>query len=231
MIKRVIIVALLLLFCFKSTSQSKIDSLNMHFNVEFNKQPLVLSKKYVSVANDTLAVETFHCYISGIEIRYADNSVFKEKDSFHLLDMDYPESFHIPLIEKSDKVITKILFNIGIDSLTNTSGAMGGDLDPVKGMYWAWQSGYINMKIEGKSASCQTRKNEFHFHLGGYLQPFYSMRKIELVYDKKATQLNVAVDLNEFFANIKLAETNSIMIPGKVAIQLADYSTKMFHLE
>ena len=58
---------------------------------------------------------------------------------------------------------SKLKFQLGIDSLTNVSGAMGGDLDPTKGMYWTWQSGYINMKIEGKSNSCKTRKNQFQF--------------------------------------------------------------------
>jgi hypothetical protein len=57
------------------------------------------------------------------------------------------------------------------------------------------------------------------------------MRKIELIYDKKSNQINIGLDLNRFFANIKLAETNSIMIPGKLAMKLSDYSTKIFYIE
>ena len=57
---------------------------------------------------------------------------------------------------------------------------MGGDLDPTKGMYWAWQSGYINFKMEGSCSQCLATKNNFEFHLGGYQQPFYAMQTIEL---------------------------------------------------
>jgi hypothetical protein len=231
MSKRGIFVILLLVFCFKSISQSKADSLNVNFKVKFNNLPLALNTKYHSENKDTITIATFRCYISNIEIQYDDHTVFRQNNSYHLLDLENPNSLLIPITKKNDKVISKLIFNVGIDSLTNTSGALDGDLDPVKGMYWAWQSGYINMKMEGTSSSCKTRKNEFQFHLGGYLQPYYAMQKLELVYDKKATQLTIAIDLNDFFSNIKLSETNSIMIPGKEAMQLADYSTKMFHLE
>jgi hypothetical protein len=108
---------------------------------------------------------------------------------------------------------------------------MAGDLDPIKGMYWAWQSGYINMKLEGKSSSCKTRNNEFQFHIGGYLSPYYAIRKVALSYDKKATQINIGIDLYNFFANLNLAKTNSVMIPGTLAMELADYSKSLFYIE
>ena len=224
--------AFLILFCGASWSQSKTDSLGLHLALEFNKKALVLSDNYVSAAKDTLTLETFRCYISGIEILYNDHTVFKESNSYHLLDMANPESFYIPLTKKSDKSIATVFFNIGIDSLTNTSGAMGGDLDPAKGMYWAWQSGYINMKIEGKSPSCSIRKNEFQFHLGGYLQPYYAMRRIKFSMDKKAdSDITIGIDLYPFFSNIDLSETNSVIVPGKTAMKLSDYATKMFYLQ
>ena len=230
MIKKGIQIVSLFLFCFQVNSQSKNDSLAVNFHLEFDKLPFELNKKYISQANDTLMIETFRCYISNIQIQYADNSVFTQKESYHLLDLENPNSFQIPITKKSDKLISKITFNIGIDSLINTSGAMAGDLDPIKGMYWAWQSGYINMKIEGKSPSCKTRKNEFLFHLGGYLHPNYAMRKLEINYNSN-NNVNIGIDLKEFFSNIKLAQMNSVMIPGKLAIELANDSIKMFHLE
>ena len=71
-----------------------------------------------------------------------------------------------------DTEFDAIQFNLGIDSLTNVSGALGGDLDPTKGMYWTWQNGYVNFKLQGTSDLCNNPKNEFEFHLGGYLKPF-----------------------------------------------------------
>jgi hypothetical protein len=230
MTKKAIYSVFFLFFCFFLLAQHKSDSLSVNFNLKFNKLPLELNKKYISAGNDTLSVETFRCYISDIQIQYIDNSVFTQKESYHLLDLENPNSFRIPITKKSDTLISKITFNVGIDSLTNTSGAMTGDLDPIKGMYWAWQSGYINMKIEGKSSSCKTRNNEFQFHLGGYLNPYYAMRKVEINVNSNSN-INIAIDLIDIFSNIKLAQTNSIMIPGKRAMELADNSVKMFHLE
>jgi hypothetical protein len=213
-------------------SQSKADSLSANFHLEFNKLPLELNKKYVSANKDTLTIETFRCYISNIQIQYKDNSVFIQKNSYHLLDFENPKSFQIPITKTSDKLISKITFNIGIDSTTNNSGALTGDLDPVKGMYWAWQSGYINMKIEGKSLSCKTRKNEFQFHIGGYLQPYYAMRQISFDLNKKADKdISFGVDLSQLLSNLNLTEINSVMIPGKEAMNMANYSTKMFYLQ
>ena len=232
MIKKGIHTVSLLFFCSLLLAQNKSDSLAVNFHLEFNKLPLELHKNYISTSKDTLTIETFRCYISNIQIQYEDNAVFTQKDSYHLLDLDNPNSFQIPITRKNHKLISKITFNIGIDSTTNNAGAMAGDLDPVKGMYWAWQSGYINMKIEGKSSSCNTRKKEFQFHLGGYIKPYYAMRKVELNFNKNSNDnVSIGIDLKEFFSNIKLAQTNSVMTPGKPAMVLADVSVKMFHLE
>ncbi len=231
MIKKGVLSILLLLFCFKSNSQSKTDSLNLNFKVKYKQFPLALNQQYITTNNDTITLETFKCYISNIEIHYTDQSIYKQKDSYHLIDFENPSSLIFPITTNSDKTISKVIFTIGIDSLTNTSGALSGELDPSKGMYWAWQSGYINMKIEGKSSSCKTRKNAFQFHLGGYLKPYNAMRKIELVYNKKVEQLDVIIDLEKFFSTIKLSEINSVMIPGKQAMQMANYATNMFYIE
>jgi len=225
--------SIFLFYCSMLLAQNKSDSLTLNFHLEFDKTPLELHKKYTSTNKDTLAIETFRCYVSNIQIQYSDNSVFIEKDSYHLLDSDKPKSFQIPITEKNDKPISRVVFSIGIDSLTNTSGAMSGALDPVNGMYWAWQSGYINMKIEGKSPSCKTRKNEFQFHIGGYREPYYARRTIEIPIRKDRAQqdeVHLTIDLGQFFSEIHLKETNSIMIPGKEAMQISDLVTKVFSL-
>ncbi len=94
------------------------------------------------------------------------------------------------------------------------------------------------MKIEGKSSSCNPkasgRQNEFQFHIGGYLQPNYAMRKVEIICNdnsNKNSNISIGMELKDFFSNIELSKTNSIMIPGKAAMELADESVKMFHLK
>ena len=130
--------------------------------------------------------------------------------------------------KKSNKQIKRVVFSLGIDSTACVSGALSGDLDPTKGMYWAWQSGYINFKIEGKSSSCKTRNNAFQFHVGGYLKPNYAIRTIEL--NTKNSNFEVVIDLAQLFNQIKLSEINSIMIPGSKASDIADKAKLMFSI-
>jgi len=223
--------SLSLLFLQGVLAQKDKDSLIMNLHLKFGEQNLDLGKKYVSKNSDTLSIDLFKFYLSNIQIQYADKTIFNEDNSYHLVDIGSPNSLRIPICKLKNKTIESVIFTIGIDSLTSVSGALSGDLDPTKGMYWAWQSGYINMKMEGKSSSCKTRKNEFQFHIGGYLKPNYAMRKVILQSFSVVSNLDILVDVSVLFAKISLSETNSIMIPGKLAMEIADFSSKMFKLE
>jgi len=101
----------------------------------------------------------------------------------------------------------------------NTSGALSGVLDPSNGMFWSWQSGYINFKIEGISPSCDTRKNKFQFHIGGYQEPHTTLRRLSFRLDNQTTQIDLNLDV--FFDTILLALENQVMIPGERANELA----------
>lgn len=226
MIKRKLRAAVLfLLFLNVVSGQERNDSLVAHFNLMFGRAPLELHKNYITQNNDTLQVDLFKFYITNIEVHYRD-STFVQRPSAHLIDIENLNSTWIPLCINTKKAIESVSFNIGVDSLSSVSGALADNLDPTKGMYWAWQSGFINMKIEGTSKSCKTRKNEFQFHIGGYLKPNYAMRRIEL---KTPNQnLDIDVDVSQLFDSIQLSKLNSVMIPGKDAMGIADRSVLMF---
>jgi hypothetical protein len=223
---KIFIISIAILFFQSAFAQEKKDSFVLRLNLKFKNETLERNKKYISESKDTLEIETFRFYISNIKFQYSDATTFSEPNSYHLIDIENPNSLWIPIAKISDKTITKVIFSIGVDSLASVSGAMFGDLDPTKGMYWAWQSGFINMKIEGKSSSCKTRKNAFQFHIGGYMKPNYAIRTIEL--KPINSNLEINVDVAELFKSIKLAEINSIMVPGSKAMELADKATKMF---
>ena len=222
---------LLLIFVFvlKANGQFQSDSVFVKFNLKWKNEPLELNKVYHS-KTDSLQISTFKFYVSAITIQFEDNSTFIEKNSYHLVDLEDENTFKIALFKKANKSISKISFNIGVDSLASVSGAMSGDLDATNGMYWAWQSGFINMKIEGKSSSCATRNNNFHFHVGGYLKPNYAMRNVN-VNANNNSNVNLIIDLAQLFDEIDLKTTNSIMIPGQKAMKIADLSVNMFRLQ
>ena len=227
-------IALFLFFCLFLVAQNKNKNLSISVQLQFNQLPIVLDKEYISEAKDTLSFQTIKFYITNFVIVYTDKSIYKEKYSYHLIDIENKESLQFNLNTKIKQSIESIQFNIGVDSLASVSGAMEGDLDATKGMYWAWQSGFINLKIEGKSSSCKTRKNKFQFHIGGYLQPNYAMRKVEIPIEKSQItndNANLIMDLGKFFSEIHLKETHSIMIPGREAMKMADLTRKIFSIE
>ncbi|EAZ94736.1 hypothetical protein FBBAL38_09867 [Flavobacteria bacterium BAL38] len=233
-----IIIGFLLLLSIQSNAQKNSDSLYLNINLLFDKQPIELDSNYISKKNDTLCFSSIKFYLTSFEFHFVDNSVFKEEYSYHLIDIENSKTntLSFPYSNFKNKVLKSVQFNIGVDSLSSVSGALEGDLDATKGMYWAWQSGFINLKIEGKSSSCPTRKNKFQFHVGGYLQPYYAMRNINLYCNdnfnnKFKNQIEIGMDLEKLFSEISLTSTNNIMIPGDEAMKIANLSTKLFSIE
>ena len=166
--------------CFSLNAQNKHDSIVLKVKLQFDSLEFQTHKEYISSQNDTLSFESIRFYLTDFQFVYKDKSTYKEPNSYHLIDFDEPESMHLAFENQKNKEIESIQFNIGVDSLASVSGALEGDLDATKGMYWAWQSGFINLKIEGTSPSCKTRKNKFQFHIGGYLEPYYALRNVNI---------------------------------------------------
>ena len=215
-------------------------TIKMHFKPVFGAEKLILDdKQYVTANSDTVSISTFRFYISQIQFVFDDGSTYEEPNSVHLLDAEKEESLSFDFKNVSDKPIRFVTYNIGVDSLANVSGALTGALDPILGMYWAWNTGYINAKMEGKSSSCKTKKNVFEFHIGGYLSPFCALRRVKLPCVFPLTprggtvgtgEFVVEVDVSQWFTHIKLAETNSVLLPNKMAMSVADDYAQMFRM-
>ena len=178
---------------------------------------------------DSVQITLLKFYLSNIELLNDRKTVWRASNSVHLMDLEDTNSFKIALNVPKSIVFNSIKINLGIDSLTNVSGALGGDLDPTRGMYWAWQSGYVNFKLEGKSPICPTRKHEFQFHLGGYLAPNYALQTIDFQLDKPISNaITLQLNIQNFVSNIDLKQQNSVMIPSEEAVLLAQKIAQLF---
>jgi len=213
-------------FLFSQTGKT----IQVAFHPVFNGLPVDLEHTNYLKSGDSVRFETLKFYISQIELVNGDKTIWKEKNSYHLADASDGKTMQVLLHPDADVLFNKIKFGLGIDSITNSSGAMGGDLDPTKGMYWTWQSGYINFKIEGTSNRCKSRNNEFQFHGGGYQFPFNCFRTIVLngAFEKGAT---VYIDLSEFMNDIDLAVEDHVMSPGDKAVELSKKLSGCFHAD
>ena len=204
--------------------------LTFFIHLNFQNKPLVLNdRKYITINNDTVIITKLKFYLSNIILEMEDGTQYKESSSVHLVDAENLSSLEFKLKDVPDLKINKICFNIGVDSLNSVSEKFEGDLDPAKGMYWAWNTGYVNMKLEGKSTSCTNTKKEFQFHIGGYLPKKNALQKIEFVLSEKQNN-SINVELSNWLDAISLKETKSIMIPGEKAIKMAQLYKNMFQI-
>lgn len=181
---------------------------------------------------DSLQINKLQFYLSDIQVELSNGEIISDPQKAHLIDIFESSTLQLTIpIEPKNASIKSLHFNLGIDSTTNVSGAQAGDLDPVNGMYWSWQSGYINLKMEGISPKCNTRKHAFQYHVGGYLQPNRALRKIELHIDTSTQkEIFVKMDLAIFFSNINFTTLSLVMTPGSNAVKLANYCTQMFSI-
>jgi len=192
----------------------------------FNGEKVNLSTK-IGQLDNWIEFDDFRFYISHLSI-YSSSKVWKDDVKAHLIDLESTESLTITIPSAK---IDSISFNIGIDSLTNASGILDGDLDPINGMYWAWNSGYINFKLQGKSSLSTNIDQSFEFHLGGYLSPFNTIQSVCFPIKNHEQNIEIEIELNQFIQQTELWKVNSIMIPGKEAVRLSETLPTIFAIK
>jgi hypothetical protein len=203
---------------FTQGANAQEENRTLNFQPVFNGKELVLDSSYFR-SGDTVRITQLRFYISSVEFLKGDSVTWRESPSYHLLDFSIPSSLTLPLTTSAGS-FDRVRFNLGIDSMTNVSGAQGGDLDPTKAMYWTWQSGYINFKLEGHSSLCQSINNEFLYHLGGYQFPFSALQNIMLT-TGEAKEITIRLDLSKFLTPELLTSHTFIMSPGEKAVAMA----------
>jgi len=203
----------------------KISSSQNTTQINVKITPLINNQVNNSYSNiDSISINQLKFYLTNFSLIKSKNTVWKEDKSYHLIDLSDTNtfSFLFNLLEKID--FDEIHFLLGTDSLTNVSGVMGGDLDPTKGMYWAWNSGYINFKIEGKKNAIP-----FEFHIGGYTPPCQSVQKIKLKTINNES-LNIRLNINKFIHQLNINDQNKILSPGKEAQKLSLMLSNLFSI-
>lgn len=201
---------------------------NIIFEPVFGKEAIETGKPFKLNGYETVEIETLKFYISNIELLQNQSVVYKEENSFHLIDIEKNSAIDLNL--SANIRINTIRFNLGIDSTTHAMGAMGGDLDPTKGMYWTWQSGYINCKLEGSLLLNNGDKKELQYHVGGYQAPFNTIQKVSLKIKSKE-KIMVYLDVRQLMESIDMDTLHHLMSPNKDAVLIAALLAKCFYIK
>ncbi len=201
----------------------------VRFALTVGGEPLVIGQEYALQGHEGVVLEALRFYVSDLQLWNKGQVVGESEARFHLVDANVPGSLLLNCKAKEGLAFDQISFQLGIDSLTNVSGAMGGDLDPTLGMYWAWQSGYINFKLEGNAPHCPARNHFFQFHLGGYLPPYYALQRVTLPLSGETSgEIVVAFAVDEWLARIDLSESYEVMRPCERAVELSGWAAQAF---
>jgi hypothetical protein len=148
-----------------------------------------------------------------------DKVIYKNSGGVYLLNAE--DSLSLQFDVPQNLQFNRIQYGIGIDSVTNTSGALDGALDPLMGMYWTWQSGYINFKMEGFIGDISKEENKFEYHLGGYSDKNNAYQLVDLSIQSLSENLQFQMPIDLIFKSIFSEKKYNIMSTSTSAVLLS----------
>ena len=206
----------LILLCNFSLFSQVLDFKKNSIEVQIHNTVLLLNKKYTfQKNNDSIAFSNIKFYISNPLVYKNDSLIKTPSKRYHLVDLNDPESL---VLKTETQNFDKIQFNLGIDKQTNLDGVKGGDLDPLKGMYWTWNTGYINIKIEGVIYSKTDGVKFFKYHIGGFESPMHTSQRVTLT---KLNNQPIIIEMNKFLSFTDFSKDLMVLSPGATSVELS----------
>lgn len=194
------------------TQKNKANSMSFSFSSQTEK-------------GDSIQLDVLRFYVSSVQLYSHGKMVASDSSGFYLVDIKDSLKSSFTLRSKMSESFDELRFCVGIDSVTSTSGAMEGDLNPSHQMYWTWQSGYIFVKLEG-----YVKKKQFEYHLGGYAFPNKAIQEMQFRMDS-AGDFRFIFDAHHFFTHMPTGIPFMLMRPGEEAKILMQHFAASIHLE
>lgn len=208
-------------------------NIRITFKSTVGNEDMQLGAIYHNAFGEEFTIRTFKYYISNIEFKRVDGKVIKTGGYYLVNQADTASaSFTIAV---NDNRLSSISFLVGVDSMRNVSGTQTGDLDPAKGMFWTWNTGYIMAKLEAVSPASSNPNNNVTYHIGGFKNGEDVIRNVSLDLDKQHTcsEIIIQADAGKWFNavhQLKISEHSACAGPGELAIKFADNYARMFKI-
>lgn len=239
-----IVWVLLAAACSKESSyEGEAYTLKLHFRPTANGDSLVMGQSYINPQGEDYSVSTFKFYVSHIQLLdESPEAVAKDQQGIFLVDAT-DEATKTITVKLNSAPFRRIAFQLGVDSIFNVSGAQDGALDPTKGMFWTWNTGYIMAKLEGNSSFSNAPNQALTYHIGGFQGEHATQRTITLdlplqqpwQLDKNSvTEITIDADLDKWFLSahsLPISLSSGTMTPGPLSALFADNYASMFRVE
>ncbi len=221
----------------------KTGKLVLHFTHKVDRQDLRLNDSvslYRNAHGDDLKITTFKYYISNILLTDKKGATVSVPDSYVLVNAADESTLRQELPGIPAGKYKTISFTIGVDSLRNFAGAQTGSLDPAKGMFWSWKTGYIYVKLEGQSSTSASKNHRLTFHIGGAIAPNNTIRtftqqlgKTLKVDEGKQPELAIEVNAAALFSGKTIVDFSKLSntMGGPNSVIVADnYAKGLFRI-
>ncbi len=208
------------------------------FNItaKINNQNLVYNTTmYKGNSTDSFKVSLLKYYLSNFKLKDVNNNTYSINE--YVINEHNTSTISFTLNNISPGNYNSLNMLIGVDKEKNISGSQTGALDPINGMFWDWNTGYIFFKLEGEyKNSLTTTLKPITIHIGGFEGTFNCLKEANLnsidlkVVNDKKTIVNIDLNLNELLNTPKTLEFDNIAISStsKDAKIIADNYFDMF---
>jgi len=179
----------------------------VHHQVKLGEVPVLLGEWQKSDSNVSIRIDKLRWYVS---LPPAGKKGLKA----WLLDLADSASLDQQM---SRPVNNKISLLFGIDSTIQVGGVGTGALDPLRGMYWTWQTGYVQWKMEG-AIRVDGVESPLELHLGGFdgVTKSQSMLSDYLIYPTTNSVI-AQWDISPFLAEVVRRKKFGVMSPSPIA--------------
>jgi len=220
MMKRILLLLCIVCACRNVAISQTVKPIRLSFEPTINGSPITLNQHYFSTElNDSISISKLKFYISNILLLNNEKVVYKNTGGVYLINTEDSLNFQFDIPKNLQ--FNRIQYGIGIDSVTNTSGALDGALDPLMGMYWTWQSGYINFKMEGFVGNLEQEDKKFEYHLGGYSDKNNAYQSVDLIIQPTSENIQFQMPIDIIFKSILSENKYNIMSPSASAVSLS----------
>lgn len=240
----------LLLMCSVSLVNAQ-GSVSLQFENFVGSEPVVLKdKNYTNATGEQFNITLLYYYVSNLRLVRKDGSeyILPQDESYFLIRENKPETKTITLNNIPKGTYTGVKFVIGIDSVRSASDIsqrkgcldVGGD---GKDMYWAWNSGYIFVKMEGESEAVDGVNKEYAYHIGmfggiGDKKTLNNIRTANITFTpgelklgkKSVASMKIKTDLSKMFdgeTQLSIAK-NPVVMGGPMSKKITDNYKTMF---
>jgi hypothetical protein len=180
-------------------------------------------------SGDSLRVTALRFYVYNIQFESENKVVWSSGDEHFLIDVFEKDGTSIPTNLSTQSKVDHLSFVIGVDSTLQTTGAHSGVLDPILGMYWSWQSGYINWKLEAEVIHAG-QSNAIQWHVGGYRAPYQTQRAVRLRLMNDSDSIQCGLQLDSLLRDWRVIAPAEVMSPGDKAMVLSDRFQSCFQI-